>query len=72
MLWAMNSTATISVEARSLATLKLKVAARKAFGWSEDGEQLVVTDYTKRRPVKRYAQMMFRSPAVSFHQMAVQ
>jgi hypothetical protein len=68
----MNSTASLSVEARSLATLKIKVAARKAFGWSEDGEVLVVTDYTKSRPVKRYAQVMYRSPALSFHQMALQ
>jgi hypothetical protein len=68
----MNSTASISVEARSLATLKLKVAAHQAFGWQLDGDQLEVTDYTKRRPVKRYAQMMFKSPAIEFHQMAVQ
>lgn len=72
MLWAMNSTASISVEARSLAALKIKVAAHRAFGWVEDGEILEVTDYTKSRPVKRYAQMLFKSPAISFHQMAMQ
>jgi hypothetical protein len=68
----MNSAASISIEARSIAALKIKVAAHKAFGWTVDGEQLMVTDFTKRRPVKRYAQMMYRSPALSFHQMAVQ
>jgi len=72
ILWAMNSAASISIEARSLAALKIKVAAHKAFGWSEDGDRLEVTDYTKRRPIKRYAQIMYRSPALSFHQLAVQ
>lgn len=67
-----NSTASISVEARSLGALQMKIAARKAFGWTKDGEQLVVTDYTRSRPVKRYAQVMYRSPALSFHQLAVQ
>ena len=67
-----HSTASLSVEARSVAALNMKVAARKAFGWSVDGGQLIVTDYTRSRPVKRYARIMYRSPALSFHQMAVQ
>jgi len=66
----MNSTS-VSVEARSNAALKLKVAAHKAFGWVEDGDQLKVIDYTKRRPVKRYVQMMYRSAAVTFRWEAV-
>jgi len=66
----MNSTS-VSVEARSDAALKLKVAAHKAFGWVEDGAQLKVIDYTKRRPVKRYVQMMYRSAAVTFRWEAV-
>ncbi|MEJ1974561.1 MAG: hypothetical protein WDM96_19600 [Lacunisphaera sp.] len=57
----MNSTTSLSVEARSLSALKLKVSARKAFGWVQDGAQLKVIDFTKRRPVKRYVQMMYRS-----------
>jgi hypothetical protein len=67
----MNSTNHISIESRSLAALKLKVAARKAFGWAEDGDQLVITDYTKNRPVKKYSQMMYHPGAVPFRQMAV-
>ncbi len=67
----MNSTTSISVEARSSASLALKVAAHKAFGWTEDGDQLKVIDYTKRRPTKRYVQMMYRSCAVTFRWQAV-
>jgi hypothetical protein len=68
----MNSTTHISLEARSLTALKLKVAARKAFGWTEDGDRLDITDYTKRRPVKKYSQMMFHPGAMPFRQLAVQ
>jgi hypothetical protein len=67
----MNSTTSLSVEARSLPALQIKVAARKAFGWVKDGEQLKVIDYTKHRPVKRYVQMMYRSAAVTFRWEAV-
>ena len=68
---AMNSTTSLSVEACSPGALKLKVAAHKAFGWVEDGDQLKVIDYTKRRPTKRYVQMMYRSAAVTFRWEAV-
>lgn len=67
----MNSTTSVSVEARSLPALKVKVAAHKAFGWTEDGDQLKVIDFTKRRPTKRYVQMMYRSCAISFRWEAV-
>ena len=70
---AMNSSSstTVSVEARSRAALQVKVAARKAFGWVKDGGQLRVIDFTKRRPTKRYVQMMYRSCAFNFHWEAV-
>lgn len=71
ILGAMNSTTSVSVEARSLPALKVKVAAHKAFGWTEDGDQLKVIDFTKRRPTKRYVQMMYRSCAISFRWEAV-
>ena len=67
----MNSTNHISLESRSATALKLKVAARKAFGWSEDGDQLVITDYTKNRPVKKYSQMMYHPGVTPFRQLAV-
>ncbi len=67
----MNSNTHISLEARSLTALKLKVAARKAFGWTEDGDQLVITDYTKNRPVKKYSQMMYHPGATPFRPLAV-
>ena len=67
----MNSSTSVSVEARSNAALKLKVAAHKAFGWVEDGAQLQAVDYTKRRPVKRYVQIMYRSSAATFRWEAV-
>ena len=67
----MNSSTSISVEARSLAALHVKVAAHKAFGWVKDGGQLRVVDFTKRRPTKRYVQMMYRSCAATFRWEAV-
>jgi hypothetical protein len=68
----MNSSSTsVSVEARSQAALQVKVAARKAFGWVKDGGQLKVIDFTRRRPTKRYVQMMYRSHAFDFHWEAV-
>ena len=71
MLRAMNSSTSISVEARSPAALHVKVAAHKAFGWVKDGGQLRVIDFTKRRPTKRYVQMMYRSCATTFRWEAV-
>jgi len=71
ILWAMNSSTSVSVEARSPAALQVKVAARKAFGWVKDGGQLKVIDFTKRRPTKRYVQMMYRSCAITFRWEAV-
>jgi len=68
---AMNSSTSVSVEARSPAALQVKVAARKAFGWVKDGGQLKVIDFTKRRPTKRYVQMMYRSCAITFRWEAV-
>lgn len=62
----------VFVQARSLATLQLKVAARRATGWVVDGDQLVVTDFTTRRPVKRYTQGMIRPLPLIFHWSAVQ
>ncbi|HTL67308.1 MAG TPA: hypothetical protein VL200_06580 [Lacunisphaera sp.] len=56
----------ISVESRSETRLQFKVAARRATGWMIDGDQLLVTDYTKSRPVKRYVQMMFRPVTFGF------
>lgn len=69
---AMNSTESISIEARSRTTLNLKVAAHRAMGWVKDGARLEVIDYTKRRPVKRYAQVMHRLPALSLRWLPVQ
>ena len=62
----------VFVQARSLGTLRLKVAARRATGWVVDGDQLMVTDYTTRRPVKRFVQGMIRPLPVVFHWAAVQ
>lgn len=72
--WSMTPTKSdlVFVQARSLATLRLKVAARRATGWVVDGDQLVVTDYTTRRPVKRYTQGMIRPLPLIFHWSAVQ
>lgn len=58
----MHNHSSLSVEARSPATLRLKVAARQATGWILDGPQVVVTDFTRRgRPVTRYVQAMWRA-----------
>jgi hypothetical protein len=51
----------ISVEARSLATLRLKIAARQAAGWITDGPMVEVTDYARSgRKTNKYSQSMFR------------
>jgi len=51
-----------TVEARSLATLQIKVASRKATGWVVDGPMLQVTDFSHgKRPVNRYSQAMFKA-----------
>lgn len=54
-----------SIEARSVATLRLKVATHKAAGWSVDGPVLEVTDFAHRRPITRYCQEMIKAPGWS-------
>jgi hypothetical protein len=49
-----------SIESRSVATLRLKVATHKAAGWVVDGPVLEVTDFSHRRPVTRYCQEMIK------------
>jgi hypothetical protein len=52
----------ISVEARSAATLQLKVISKQATGWVVDGPALEVTDYSHgKRAVTRYSQGMYKN-----------
>jgi hypothetical protein len=51
-----------SVEARSVATLRLKVMSKKATGWVVDGPVLEVTDFSHgKRPIIRYSQAMVKA-----------
>ncbi len=58
----------ISVEARSAATLQLKVMSKQALGWVVDGPVLEVTDYGhNKRAVTKYSQSMYKSQLNPFH-----
>jgi hypothetical protein len=56
-----------SVEARSVAALRLKVLSKQAMGWSTDGPVLHVTGYRNgKRGITKYSQGMVKPEMPAF------